>query len=288
MNQIVKPIVLFSLIQILVLLLLLACIKCYRPKKIKNIDKRNAYIITYYQTGFNILSTIKYYALLQYRPERASSFFLDHLTLTILLIILALISLFLKSLRLAPIIVMVVHVIFMSFYQIYFFKGPSNLLWGCILCIFSFGITLVWRMFYLYDGLFTMGTEERNHYIAQWNLLTKELFSYAINVLIALAATLGVALTILYNGSQYSAGGWAGIEIISESVIFIIGYCWISIGFIAFIGLPYLHNKRAIIHLGTTCFVPNEYVKRYSRPLNAEEAIYEIKDNYLKSTDTIK
>jgi hypothetical protein len=132
-------------------------------------------------------------------------------------------------------------------------------------------------MFYLFDEIFIMEEENRDHYIAQWNLLTKELFSYAINVLIALAATLGVALTILYNSSYNSPDGWTGIEILSESIIFIIGYCWISIGFIAFIGLPYLHNKKAIMHMGPTCYQTNDYVKKFSRPLNKEEAIYGIR-----------
>jgi hypothetical protein len=275
MNQVLKPIVLYSLIQLFILLLLFILIKCIRNKNLKSTDKTNAYIVAYYQTGFNLLTIIKYFALLQYRPEKITPFLFDHIAITSISIILAISSLFLKSRRLAQIIVMFGHVISLTLYQLYFFKGPTNLLWCCILCIFSFGISLVWRLFYLYDGIFELKVEDRVDYISQWNALTKELFSYAINVLIAIAATLGVALTILYNGSQNSDGGWTGIEIISESVIFIIGYCWISIGFISFIGLPYLHNKKAIMHMGNTCFVPNKYVKKYSRPLNAEEAIYE-------------
>lgn len=283
MNQLVQPIVLFPLIQLFLFLILFILIKGLRLKHLKNIDKQNVSIIAYFQTGFNILSTIKYFALLQYRPERVTSFFFDYVTLTSILIILTIISLALKSWRLAPFIIVVGHVFAMAFYQIFFFKGPTNLLWCCILCIFSSGITLVWRMFYLFDGIFIMEEENRDHYIAQWISLTKELFSYAINVLIALAATLGVALTILYNGSLNSPSGWTGIEILSESFIFIVGYCWISIGFIVFIGLPYLHNKKAIMHMGPNCYQTNDYVKKFSRPLNVEEAIYGIRRPYSKN-----
>ena len=76
MTQIVNPIVLFPLIQLFIFLLFLILIKIAKFKHLQNIDKQNAYIVVFFQTGFNILSIIKYFALLQYRPERVSSFFL--------------------------------------------------------------------------------------------------------------------------------------------------------------------------------------------------------------------
>lgn len=277
MNQIAIPIVLFPLIQLFIFLLFFILIKIAKFKHLQNIDKQNAYIFVFFQTGFNLLSIIKYFALLQYRPGRVSSFIFDYVTLTSILIILAIISLALRSWRPAPFIIVIIHAGAMTLYQVFFFKGPTNLLWCCILGLFSSGIIFVWRMFYLFDGVFKMEEEKRDRYLNQWNLVTKELFAYAINALIALAATLGVALTILYNGSYSSTGGWTGIEILSESIIFIIGYCWIAIGFISFIGLPYLHNKKVIMHLGTTCYQTNDYAMKFSRPLNIEEAMHGIK-----------
>lgn len=237
-------------------------------------DTRNGLISIYYLSGFYLLSAVKHFSLLQYRSENRLPFDFDCIVFILILVILVIIASWQRNNRKAPIIIMTVQALLLGFYQIICFKGPTNLLWCSILCSFSFGISLVWRIFFLYEGVFMMIKEEKDQYVSQWKELTGELFSYAITVLIALAATLGVALTILYNGSQNIIGGWNGIEIISESIIFIIGYCWVALGFIAFIGLPYLHNRKAIMYMDDSRYTPDAYVKKYSRQLDGEEAVY--------------
>lgn len=270
MNQAIVPILKNGVIYGAIFLIIIGVI--FRKKKIE--DTRNALIAVYYFTGFYILTLIKHYAMLQYRLKAISSFTIDNLIFSSMLIILSIIALMLRNRRNAPFWIIAIQAIFLIIYQITLFKGPTNLLWDCILLCFSSGITLSWRVFFLSNRVF-LATGARKEIIVRWTSLTGELFSFAITVLIALAATMGVALTILYNRTLNTFEGGNCIEVVSESVIFIIGYCWVAFGFIIFIGLPYLHNRKALMYLPDGYNQSDSYVQKYTRQLDREESVYE-------------